>query len=61
MLAADRLAGESEAMESKSVALMRDAIKRVYPSKKWQQNVDKMGPNQVLAVYLKLRQEGKIQ
>lgn len=38
----------------------RESIKAVYPGKKWAEKVDKMTEDQVVAVYLRLKQQGKI-
>lgn len=38
----------------------RDQLKRAYPSKKWADKVDKMSDSQVVAVILRLRQQGKL-
>ena len=39
---------------------MRDAINKAYDSRKWKEKVKKMPITQVVAVYLRLRREGKI-
>jgi hypothetical protein len=38
----------------------RDELKRAYPSKQWAEKVDKMSAEQVIAVYMRLRAQGKI-
>lgn len=38
----------------------REELKRAYPNKKWAEKVDKMPEDQVVAVYMRLRQQGKI-
>ena len=38
----------------------REELKRVYPSKKWAAKVDKMTESQVVAVYMRLKAQGKI-
>lgn len=38
----------------------REALKKAYPSKKWAEKVNKMSDAQVIAVYMRLRLQGKI-
>lgn len=38
----------------------RETLKGVYPSKKWAQRVDKMTDSQVVAVYMRLKLQGKV-
>lgn len=38
----------------------REALKKAYPSKKWADKVNKMSEQQVAAVYLRLKSQGKI-
>lgn len=38
----------------------RELIKQAYPTKTWQAKVDKMPESQVIAVYFRLRKQGKI-
>jgi hypothetical protein len=39
----------------------REALKKAYPnSKSWAEKVDKMQPNQVTAVYIRLRSQQKL-
>lgn len=38
----------------------RELLKTVYPSKKWATKVDKMSDSQVVAVYMRLRAQGKL-
>ena len=38
----------------------RQLLKQVYPNKKWAERVDKMSDNQVVAVYMRLRVQGKL-
>ena len=38
---------------------MRAAITSVYPNATWKYRVDKMGDNQVIAIYYKFQEEGK--
>lgn len=46
---------------SLSIAQQRTALISAYPgSKKWQSKVDKMPEDQVVAVYLRLKGQGKI-
>lgn len=39
---------------------MREALKGVYPGRKWQEKVASMPESQVTAVYLNLKQQGKV-
>lgn len=39
---------------------MRDALKRAYPSKQWAEKVTKMRDDQIQAIYLRFKREGKI-
>lgn len=38
----------------------RNELKRAYPSKRWADKVDKMKDDQVLAMYRRLQNQGKI-
>lgn len=38
----------------------REQLKKVYPSSKWAQKVDKMSESQLVAVYMRLKQQNKI-
>ena len=38
----------------------REQLKRVYPTKKWALKVDKMDDGQVMAIWFKFKNEGKI-
>jgi hypothetical protein len=38
----------------------REAVKAAYPSKKWSVKVDKMDDDQVAAIYLRLKAQGKV-
>jgi hypothetical protein len=38
----------------------REALKKVYPAKKWAEKVNKMSDAQVIATYLRLKSQGKI-
>lgn len=38
----------------------KEELKKVYPSKKWAERVDKMSEAQVAAVYLRLKRQGKV-
>lgn len=39
----------------------REELKKAYPkSKKWHDKVNKMSPNQVTAIYIRLKSEGKL-
>ena len=38
----------------------RSLLKTVYKSRKWASKVDKMNPDQVIAIVLRLKQQGKI-
>lgn len=39
---------------------MRQALKRVYPGPKWSHKVDQMNNEQVIAVYVRLKQQNKL-
>lgn len=43
-----------------SSASKRELIKQAYPTKTWKAKVDKMPDNQVTAVYLRLKGQGKL-
>ena len=43
-----------------SVGIMRSEIEKVYPGPKWREKVKRMSDNQVIAVYSRFRQSGKI-
>lgn len=38
----------------------REALKKVYPGAAWHKKVNLMSPDQVVAVYLRLKSQGKI-
>lgn len=38
----------------------REAVKAAYPSRKWETKVDHMSDDQVTAVYLRLKLQGKV-
>jgi len=38
----------------------REELKKAYPNKKWAERVDKMSESQVAAVYLRLKNQGKV-
>ena len=38
----------------------REALKAAYPGQVWQEKVTKMPESQVTAIYLKLKQQGKV-
>lgn len=38
----------------------REAVKAAYPSRKWATKVSKMDDQQVIAVYLRLKSQGKV-
>lgn len=38
----------------------REQLKKAYPNKKWAEKVNKMSDSQVAAVYLRLKQQGKV-
>jgi hypothetical protein len=39
---------------------IRDEIKAAYPGEKWSKKVNKMADNQVLAIWFRLKKEGKV-
>lgn len=43
-----------------SVIEQRAAVKNAYPGKKWQNKVDRMPEDQIAAVYIRLKGQGKI-
>lgn len=43
-----------------SVDQMREAITKVYPAERWQKKVAKMSEEQVMAIYFKFAQSGKL-
>lgn len=43
-----------------SVDQMREAITKVYPAERWQKKVAKMDDDQVIAIYFKFAQSGKL-
>ena len=43
-----------------SVDQMREAITKVYPAERWQKKVAKMDDDQVMAIYFKFAQSGKL-
>lgn len=38
----------------------RELLKKAYPNKRWAEKVDKMSAEQVVAVYLRLKSQGKV-
>jgi hypothetical protein len=38
----------------------RELVKQAYPTQTWKDKVKKMPDNQIVAVYLRLRRQGKI-
>lgn len=38
----------------------REQLKRAYPSKSWKEKVDAMSTQQAIAVYIRLRSNGKL-
>ena len=42
------------------VSKKREALKAVYPSKRWATKVNNMSDNQVIAVYLRFKSQGKV-
>lgn len=38
----------------------REQLKTVYPSKVWARKVDRMTDGQVIAIFMRLRREGKL-
>lgn len=38
----------------------REAVKTVYPSQKWSRKVDLMNDDQVIAIYKRLKAQGKV-
>lgn len=38
----------------------REELKKAYPNKKWKEKVDKMTPEQVTAIYIRLRSQRKL-
>ena len=45
---------------NKSELSKREILKTVYPSKGWAAKVDRMSNGQVIAIYFRLKQQGKI-
>ena len=45
---------------AKTVSKEREAVKAAYPSKRWATKVDAMEDDQVAAVYLRLKAQGKV-
>lgn len=43
-----------------SVDQMREVITKVYPAERWQKKVAKMSEEQVMAIYFKFAQSGKL-
>lgn len=41
-------------------AKLREMVKAVYPSKKWAAKVDEMNHDQLIAVYMHLKLQGKV-
>jgi len=39
---------------------LRERVKAVYPSKKWARKVDRMSHDQLVAVYMHLKLQGKV-
>lgn len=42
-----------------NISKMRDAIRNAYPTKSWSERVDKMGSNQIVAIYYNFLRGGK--
>lgn len=42
------------------ILFKREELKRLYPYKKWITKVNAMSDNQIVALYLKYRREGKL-
>lgn len=40
---------------------MRNEVLLVYPGLRWKQRVMKMSENQIVAIYMRFKREGKIQ
>lgn len=38
----------------------REELKKAYPNPRWKEKVDKMSPEQVTAIYIRLRRERKL-
>lgn len=38
----------------------REELKKAYPSQRWAEKVDKMSAQQVTAIYIRLRAQGKL-
>lgn len=43
-----------------NIAQQREAVKAVYFSPTWVEKVNKMGDSQIVALYLKFKNEGKL-
>lgn len=39
----------------------KDAVKRVYPNKQWAMRVNAMEEDQIIAIFYRLRNQGKIE
>lgn len=44
----------------KEIEKKREALKKVYPTAKWAKKVNLMSPDQVTAVYLRLKNQNKL-
>jgi hypothetical protein len=49
-----------EACVSDSTEAKRQELLKLYPSQKWRDKVIKMSPAQVTAIYIRIRDEGKL-
>jgi hypothetical protein len=43
-----------------SMHMERDQLKKAYPSRKWADKVDDMSSEQVVAIYIRLKSQGKL-
>lgn len=46
---------------SKTESRERQAVLSAYPGKRWAEKVQKMSDNQIIAVYFRLKNNGKVQ
>ena len=44
----------------KAIEQKREALKGAYPSVKWRERVDKMKDDEVIAIFLRLKQQNKL-
>lgn len=47
-------------MAGKDVVLKREALKKVFPTQSWAEKVKNMPDSQVIAVYLRLKNQNKL-